>query len=141
GQPLQLFLRRIFGRSALLASNPPLGQQLLRQESCLDRLSELDLFLSRQQRCPRDLLEIENDAVLAVDTVVRRADTSHASHRNSLRRYMESNARVRFKIPRRVCKHPEGSLRVPGTIAAWKPMSRSRSCPLPGRFCVRASEF
>jgi hypothetical protein len=73
---------------------------LLREETCLDRLSELDLFFCSQQRSARDLFEVETDAVLAVDTVVRRPDTSRASHRNSLRRYMESNARVRFKIPR-----------------------------------------
>ena len=64
------------------------------------------------------LFEIETDTVLAVDTVVRAPDTSHASHRNSLRRYMESNARVGFKIPVPVCKHPEGSLRVPGSDSA-----------------------
>lgn len=71
GQPLELFLGCIFGRSALLPTNPPLGQQLLREQTCLDRLSELDLFFCRKQGRTSDLFQVETDAVLAVDTVIR----------------------------------------------------------------------
>jgi hypothetical protein len=44
---------------------------LLREETCLDRLSELDFFFSSQQRSASDLFQVETDAVLAVDSVVR----------------------------------------------------------------------
>ena len=78
-EPLQLGLGGVLGRAALLAADTAFLEQLRGEQAGLDGLGELDLGGRVEQRRTRDLVEVEADAVAALDltlvtTVVVMAD-------------------------------------------------------------------
>jgi hypothetical protein len=79
GEPLELVLGGRHRRATLLAADAALGEQVLSHQAGLDRLRELDLGLGVEQRVAGDLIEVEADAVAALD-LARSGRSGTCSH-------------------------------------------------------------
>ena len=71
GEPLELGLAGAHRRSALAAADPAGVEQVLGQQARLDGLGELDLGLGVEQGGAGDLVQVETDAVAALDLTSR----------------------------------------------------------------------
>jgi hypothetical protein len=71
GEPDELLLGGRERRAALLAADAALGEERLGVQTGLDRLGELHLGGGVEQRRPGDLVEVQPDAVAALDLAAR----------------------------------------------------------------------
>src|SRR5262245_38322306 len=124
GQPLQLLAGGAAGGTALAASDPALGEQVLGHQAGLDGLTQLDLARGIEQWRPGDLVQIHPDAVASF---VRLTGTTRLAGRllgrlagDRSRTHVAVNSFVPYRSP-------------PGSDTVYNariPVIDSISCPL-----------